>query len=165
MFDQLGGDLQGKLKDAESRVLRAQAELENYRKRMRREMEDDRKYAILPVLRDVLNVVDNLNRAIEAAEQSENTGGLLEGVKMVATQLETALEQHQCKRIESLGQPFDPNLHEAIGQEPSNDYPQNSVTRELRAGYVLHDRVIRPSQVFISTGSGDPPPARSGGTK
>ena len=86
--------------------------------------------------------------------------GLFEGVKMVATQLENVLEQHGCKQIKAVAEPFDPNLHEAIGQEPSDEIPANYVSRQFQMGYQLHERVIRPSQVFVSTGSA--PTAKQG---
>ena len=159
--DQTVGDvravqLETDLKDANERTLRVQAELENYRKRAQREMADERKFAIIPLVRDLLPVVDNLERAIEAAQQSPESAGLLDGVKMVAGQLTAALAQHQCVRIEAEGAQFDPNVHQAIGQEPSEKYPAGTVSRAFQAGYKLHDRVIRPSQVFVSTGPSQP---------
>ncbi len=146
--------LEKELADASDRALRIQAELENYRKRMHRELADERRYAIVPFARDLLAVVDNLERAIAAAQNADGEQGgqgLLEGVKMVATQLENVLVQHQCQRIPAVGQPFDPNLHQALGQEPS-EQPEGTVTRALQSGYKLHDRVIRPAQVFVSSG-------------
>ena len=147
---------QQELQEANERTLRAQAELENYRKRTRREMEDERRYAVLPLVRDLLPIVDNLQRAVEAAELSQQGDGLLAGVKMVADQFGAILAQHQCVRIDTVGAPFDPNLHQAIAQEPSEQHPAGAITRTAQAGYKLYDRVIRPAQVFISTG---PPPA------
>lgn len=135
------------------RVLRAQAETDNVRKRARRELEDGLKYATLPLLRDLLSVSDNLLRAIEVAETQGNSEGLGAGVKLVAEQLAVALKQHSCVKIETVGVQFDPNLHEALSMEPSAEYPANVITRELRAGFKLHDRVIRPAQVFISSGA------------
>ena len=108
------------LDDASDRVLRAQAELDNYRKRVRREMEDERRYATLPLLRDLLPVLDNIQRAIAAAEKSPGGGSLLDGVKLVAQTLEAALAQHDCKRIDALHKPFDPAFHQAISQQPSD---------------------------------------------
>ena len=145
--------LQAQLDQANDRVLRAQAELENVRKRARRDMEEQRRYASLPLVADLLSAFDNLDRAVEAAEQNENATGLLEGVKMVAVQIQSILEQYGCRRLPALGNTFDPNVHEAVSQEPSDEVPAGNVTRELRVGYQLHDRVIRPSQVMVSTGS------------
>lgn len=150
--------LERELKDANEKALRATAELENFRKRSQRELADERKYAVVPLVRDLLTVVDNLERAIEVSQTrsvSEGSAGqgLLDGVKMVATQLEAVLKQHQCVRIDTVGTPFDPNQHQAIAQEPSDQYPAGTVTRAAQSGYKLHDRVIRPAQVFVSTGA------------
>ena len=101
-----------------------------------------------------------MERAIEASvtrSVSEGATGqvgpLLDGVKMVATQLDAILKQHQCVRIETVGAAFDPNQHQAIAQEPSDQYPAGTVTRAAQSGYKLFDRVIRPAQVFVSTGA------------
>ena len=149
--------LESELREANEKALRATAELENYRKRAQRDIADERKYAVVPLVRDMLAVVDNLERAIEAtqarsASEGSANQGLLDGVKMVATQLEAILKQHQCVRIETVGAAFDPNQHQAIAQEPSDQYPAGTVTRAAQSGYKLHDRVIRPAQVFVSTG-------------
>ncbi len=137
----------GQMKD---RALRVQAELENYRKRVAREAEEQRRYADMGLLREILPVLDNMERAIEAAEKSGEAPGLLEGFRMVVTQLTGVLERHHCTPIEALNRPFDPNLHEAISQMPSNDHPPNTVMHVVQTGYVLHDRVVRPSQVIVS---------------
>jgi molecular chaperone GrpE len=142
--------LQQDLTEANEKFLRGQAELENYRKRVRREMEEERRYALLPFAKDLLTVVDNLERAIASGQEGQ---GLLEGVKMVSAQLQNVLNQHQCVRIETVGQPFDPNVHQAIAQEASSEHPAGTVTREAQSGYKLFDRVIRPAQVFVSTGA------------
>ncbi|MDX1944455.1 MAG: nucleotide exchange factor GrpE [Pirellulaceae bacterium] len=151
--EQKTAELESQLREANEKALRTQAELENYRKRMQRELADERRYAVVPLVRDLLAVVDNLERAIEAAQKSSEGTGLLEGVKMVATQLDTILKQHQCVRIETVGVPFDPHQHQAIAQEPSDQYPAGTVTRGVQSGYKLYDRVIRPAQVFVSTGA------------
>lgn len=145
-------DLRAELDEANSRVLRAQAELENFRKRARRDMDEQRQYANLPLMADLLPAVDNLDRAIEAAEKNENATGLLEGVRMVSEHILSILGQHHCVPIEAEGRPFDPNVHEAIAQEPRDDVSAGDVTRVLRIGYQLHGRVIRPAQVMVSTG-------------
>ncbi len=146
------------LEEAQQRALRAQAELENFRKRSRRELEDERRYAALPMIRDLLGILDNLQRAITAAEQHQNQAGLLEGVKMVASQFQTVLDQHHCRPIAALGELFDPNVHEAIAQQPTSEHPPGTVTQETRVGYQLHDRVVRPSQVLVAV---QPPPTEN----
>lgn len=139
------------LEQAKDRALRLQAELDNYRKRASRELEDRLKYADMNILRELLPVLDNIQRAIEHAGNSADQASLLEGFKMVGTQLETVLEKHQCKKIEALHAPFDPNLHHAISQMPSAEYPPNTILVVTQDGYQLHDRVVRPSQVIVST--------------
>lgn len=164
--DQRLAELEAQVHEANERALRSHAELENYRKRAQREMADERKYAVVPLVRDLLPVVDNLERAIEALQTRSSREGeapaepsqrgevssLLDGVQLVAAQLEAVLKQHQCERIPAVGETFDPNLHQALAQEPSDNHPAGAVSRVTQAGYKLHDRVIRPSQVFVSTG-------------
>lgn len=142
--------LQTELDEARQRALRLQAELENYRKRAQRTLGEERRYASLPLLRDLLTVVDNLQRAIEAAQQNEGAAGLLEGVEMVAGQLTNILKQHHCKEIPAEGTRFDPNMHEAIAQFPSEEHQPGDVSQVTQVGYQLHDRVIRPSQVIVA---------------
>jgi molecular chaperone GrpE len=167
--DKKVADLEQQVREANDRALRSHAELENYRKRSQRELADERKFAIVPFAKDLLAVVDNLERAIEAANKqidtlarSANEGKaispsadvthLLDGVKLVATQLETILKEHGAVRIDTVGTPFDPNFHQAIAQEASDEHPAGTITRAAQSGYKLHDRVIRPAQVFVSTG-------------
>ena len=144
--------LKAQVADAEKRVLMAHADLENYRKRTRRDMQDQVKYASLRLMSGLLESVDNLQRAIESYEQEPNADGLAEGVVMVATQITKVLEDHGCKRIDAVGQPFDPNLHQALQMQASDEHPANTVMQDLRSGFRLHDRLIRPTQVFVSTG-------------
>jgi len=151
------GDLQAEvqrlaeeLRQAQDRVLRSQAELENFRRRVRRDSEEERRFSTQPLLTDLLPVVDNLQRAVEAAERSEGSAGLLEGVRIVVAQLDAVLEKHHCPRIHAVGRPFDPTRHEAILEQPSREHPPGTVLRVAQAGYQLHDRVIRPSQVIVS---------------
>jgi len=150
--DEKIAELESLLGEANEKALRAHAEFENYRKRTQREVADERRYAVVPIVRDLLTVLDNLQRAMEAASATGGGVGLLEGVKLVAAQFESVLANHGCVRIESVGHPFDPNQHQAIAQEPSDIHPKGTVTQEAQVGYKLHDRVIRPAQVFVSTG-------------
>ena len=140
-----------KLQAASDRMLRMQAELDNVRKRNAREMDTQRRYAAMPLLRDLLPVLDNMYRAIEAAEKSEDASGLLDGFKMVVTLMTDSLSRHNCTKIEALHQPFDPHLHEAVQQQPTDEFPPGTVLIELQTGYKLHDRIVRPSQVIVST--------------
>jgi molecular chaperone GrpE len=145
-------ELEAQVKEAGEKVLRTQAELENYRKRAQRELADERRYAVVPLVRDLLPVMDNLQRAINVAAQTGEGQSLLEGVKLVAVQLEGMLKQNGCVPIETVGATFDPHQHEALAQEPSSEHPAGTITRVTQAGYKLYDRVIRPAQVFVSTG-------------
>lgn len=144
------------------RVMRLQAEMENLRNRTSREINEERRYAALPVVRDLLPVIDNVDRAIEVAEQSAEAASLLEGFKLVRQQLISVLEQHQCKKIEDVGQPFDPQVHEAILQQPSEEQPANHVMMVAETGYILHDRVVRPSKVIVSSGPAESPTEAEG---
>jgi molecular chaperone GrpE len=150
-LEQKLAQLDGELRRANNEVLKAQAEFENFRKRMRREMEDESRYAALPLISELLPVIDNLERAVQAAEQAGTTGSLVDGVRMVIAQFDTALAKNGCQKIEALGQEFDPHFHMALMQEAS-DYESGKVSRVMQSGYKLHDRVVRPAQVFVSTG-------------
>ncbi len=144
--------LRQQLAEANDRALRAQAELENFRKRSRRELNDELRYADLPLLRDLLPVLDNVDRAIQAAATTRDADALLEGVQMVAKNLEDVLHRRQCIPIEALHEPFDPNRHEAIAMRADPDHPANTVVEVVQPGFQLHDRVVRPAQVIVSTG-------------
>jgi molecular chaperone GrpE len=144
--------LEQQVADLKERELKAQAELENFRKRLLRDTEQQLKYALLPFVRDLVEVVDNLNRASDAAASNNSTDGLVAGVKLVQHQLHQVLAKYSCRPIEALGQVFDPNYHQAIAQHPSSEYPAGKVSLETSVGYVMHDRVIRPSMVIVSTG-------------
>jgi molecular chaperone GrpE len=145
-------DMAVQLAAEKDRSLRLQAEMENLRTRTSREISEQARYAALPLMRDLLPVVDNIERAIEAATKAGESPSLLEGFKLVHQQLLTALQAHNCVRIEALGEPFDPQFHAAILQQPSDTMPANHVALVAQAGFRLHDRVVRPAQVIISTG-------------
>lgn len=148
--------LELELASANDRWVRTEAELDNFRKRTRREMEDIRKYASADLLTELLGVMDNLQRAIDSADDSSDGAGLLEGVKMVAVQLQHTLTQHGCEPIKSVGESFDPNRHEAVIMEPTDDYPANSIIREMRPGYQLNGRILRPPQVVVAAPANAP---------
>jgi molecular chaperone GrpE len=138
--------------------LRAQAELQNYRRRAQKEAEEARQYQALPVARDLLPALDNLHRALAAAEASGSVKDLVNGVRLVAKQIEAALGRHDVVPIESpAGKPFDPNLHQAIQQIPTDEHPPMTVVQEVERGFTLKDRVVRPATVIVSA-----PPADGG---
>lgn len=131
-------------------LLRARAEFDNFRKRKAREMDQIRKTAADGLIRDLLPVVDNLERALDHAE--DRAIGLAQGVEMVLKQLKSVLAQQGLEAIPALGQPFDPNLHEAMSHQPSDEHPADSVMLEYERGYTLGDGVLRPAKVVVSSG-------------
>jgi molecular chaperone GrpE len=143
-------ELQDKINQLQDQLLRAQAELENFRRRSQREMADVRKYQSLPVVRDLLPAMDNLNRAVQAAEQTGDVTNLLAGIRMVVQQLADMLKANAAQLIDAEGKSFDPNLHEALSQVPTPDHPPMTVIQVVESGYVMHDRVVRPAKVIVS---------------
>jgi molecular chaperone GrpE len=149
------GKLKADLAAAQDREIRCHAELDNYRKRAARELEEKLRYANMSLLRDLVPVLDNVERAIQAAGQNADAAALLDGFKMVEQQLQDVLKRHHCKRIEALHAPFDPHVHHAVMQQPSDEHPANTVLMVTQNGYQLHDRIVRPSQVIVSTAKGE----------
>jgi molecular chaperone GrpE len=146
-----GGDsFAQQLRDAEDRVLRAQAELENFRKRSRREHEDALRYREIDLLRDLLPVLDTVRRAIDASETTADVDSLRAGFRMTAQQIEKVLDGHGCKTIETEGKPFDPTIHDAILQQVVPGVASGTIVGVASRGYRLHDRVVRPAQVIVS---------------
>lgn len=129
---------------------RTRAEFENFQKRNRNERELERKYAFTPLVRDLLPVLDNLERALSASQQAGEKGSLAQGVAMVQTQFLDLLKRNGIVRIDALHKPFDPNEHEAVMQQPSTEHAPNSVLQILENGFMIHDRVLRPAKVIVS---------------
>ncbi|MCK4390021.1 MAG: nucleotide exchange factor GrpE [Desulfobacterales bacterium] len=134
------------------RLLRVTAEFENYKKRMEREMNDYRKFANESLMKDILPMVDNLERALEIPYgNNENPfHDMRDGVQMTLTGLLNSLERFGVVPIESLDKPFDPNFHQAVTQEESEKHPENTVSQELQKGYMMRDRLLRPAMVVVS---------------
>jgi|SRR6187200_2175986 len=128
-----------------------QADFENYQKRSGKERESDRKYYVASLARDLLPVFDNLQRAIEAAKKSADDSPLVQGVSATINQWLQIFARHGITPIEAQGRPFDPNLHEAVMQQPSADQPTGTVLQVLQQGFQIHDRVLRPATVIVST--------------
>jgi molecular chaperone GrpE len=151
-------ELQEKLdaKDQEAkenydRFLRVSAEFDNYKKRSARELEDFRKFANQSLLKEMLSVVDNLELAIHSAE--ENTtgeGSLKEGLDLTHREILRVFEKFQVTPIESKGKAFDPTYHEAVMQEETDEFPENTVITEMQKGYLIHDRLLRPAMVVVA---------------
>lgn len=157
VFDDLDS-LRAKLQDAEQKrdeylylAQRTRADFENYQKRMKRDQAEERRYAQAPLAEDLLAALDNLERATAAAEQGGEKGPLVQGVAMVHSQLLDILRRHGITPIEAEGQPFDPNCHQAVLQQPSKEHPPMTVVQVLERGYLIHDRVLRPARVVVST--------------
>ncbi|MGD2270079.1 MAG: nucleotide exchange factor GrpE [Desulfobacterales bacterium] len=151
-------DLETKLKTAVEeakqsydRFLRVSAEFENYKKRSAREMEDFRKFANQNLLRDLLSIVDNLELAIRSSNNYENAdNSLRDGIDLTLKEILKVFENHHVKPVEALGKTFDPKYHEAVMQEESDKHPENTITNELQKGYLIHDRLLRPSMVVVA---------------
>jgi molecular chaperone GrpE len=135
--------------ELKEQVLRVRAEFANYQKRAKQQADSDRVYAVGSLARDLLDPLDNLERAIEALRASA-TVGVTAGLDMVQRQLMEILAKHGVEPIPALERPFDPNLHDAVMQQPSGEHPEGTVVSELSKGYTIRDRVLRPSKVAVS---------------
>ena len=136
-------------------LLRAMAETENVRKRAERQVEDAHRYAVTGFARDILSIGDNLERALfavpeERRAEHELLQTLLQGVIAVQNDFQSALAAHKIERLDPTGEPFDPNLHEAMYEVPDSEYPNGSVAQVMQAGYRLHDRLLRPARVGVA---------------
>jgi molecular chaperone GrpE len=150
-----GPDLEALIKKGEERdeyldrLQRTSADYANYQKRIQREMEETRKHAAGPVALDLLGVVDNLHRAIEAAV-GKLDDGFIDGFRMIEQQLLDVLKRHGVNPIEATLKPFDPNIHDALLEMEDASLPDRTVVDELEKGYMLHDRLLRPTRVRVS---------------
>ena len=132
-----------------NRYVRVLADFENFRKRTEREKADFFRYAVANVLKDVLPVLDNFDRALDHAEEGDE---FHKGVSLIYKQLYDVLQRHGLKPIEESGVAFDPNIHEAVVREEDDSVPNHSVTAVLQKGYFLHDRLLRPALVKVAVG-------------
>lgn len=135
-------------------ALRSQADFENYKKRAAREKEEAIKYANSTLLERLIPIVDNFDLGLEAARGEGEKSPVFSGMSMVLKQLIDFLTDQGLQPIDATGQKFDPNLHEAIAHEPSEEIPEGVVIRQTRRGYRLKDRLLRPSSVVVSSGPG-----------
>jgi molecular chaperone GrpE len=151
----LNSKLEVKTAEAEEnydRLLRVSAEFENYKKRTAREMADFKKFANQSLLRELLPIIDNLELAIKAAAEAPDgeDACLLDGVELTRKEILKVFENFHVEPIDALGKPFDPNFHEAVMREESDEHPENTVVNELQKGYLMHDRLLRPSMVVVA---------------
>ena len=149
--------MQAENDELKDQVLRLAAEMENLRRRTARDVADARAYSVANFARDMLQVSDNLNRALQAIpegarEKDTGLNALAEGVEMTERAMMAALERNGVKKIEPEGQKFDPNFHQAMFEIPNTDVPNNTVQQVVQAGYVIGDRVLRPAMVGVSKG-------------
>ncbi len=138
--------------EAQDLYLRERAELENFKKRAHRERRERERFAVEPLARDLLTVVDDLERALEHAKASEESTSLVAGVEMVLKGAREALQRHGVERFDATGEVFDPARHQAVAQLPDPSVAANHVAEQFLCGYRLHDRLLRAAQVSVSTG-------------
>ena len=142
--------LQLKANENEEKYLRLYAEFENYKRRIQKENETNKTYQSQRVLTDILPTIDNIERALQIEGDDESFKSLQKGVQMVHESLLRALKDNGLEEIESEGQAFDPNFHQAVVQDDNPDFKSGDITQELQKGYKLKDRVLRPSMVKVS---------------
>ena len=151
-------EMEAKLKAAQEeskqtydRLLRVSAEFENHKKRSAREMDEFRKFANESLIKEMLSVVDNLERAINSSSDARQANsGLVEGVEITLKELLKIFEKFKVKPVESLKKHFDPSFHQAVMTEETDDYTEHTVINELQKGYMMHDRLLRPAMVVVS---------------
>ncbi|KIL46052.1 nucleotide exchange factor GrpE [Jeotgalibacillus campisalis] len=143
-------DYKAMAEEAENRYLRLRADFDNYRRRIQKEGEAKEKYRAQSLITDILPALDNFERALTIDSSDDSTGSLLKGMQMVHSSLLQALKTEGLEVIEAVGQPFDPNLHQAVMQVSEEGVESNTVVEEFQKGYRLKDRVIRPSMVKVN---------------
>ena len=155
-LDNNESDRQDEIKDLKDQLLRTLAENENLRKRTAKEIEQVKKYGHISLLRDFLNVVDNMERAVKSvtSENKSEIGvkNLMDGIEIVLKEMKSLLDKNQIKKIEPLHEKFDYNFHQAMFEAPSSDYEEGLIIEVIQPGYVLYDRLIRPAMVGVSKG-------------
>lgn len=149
-IEQLEADAQ----ESSARYLRLAADFDNYKKRVRQEQTDTLQHANADLIGKLLPVVDNFHRVLESAPEDVDQAWL-KGIVLTLQQLDELLTAQGVSPIDAVGTPFDPSLHEAIGHEESDEHPEDTVVTEVRRGYRLHDRVVRPALVRVARPVGD----------
>jgi molecular chaperone GrpE len=143
-------ELQRQLDEKQDRLLRALAEMDNMRRRLQRDREEYTRYASETLIRDLIPVLDNLDRALVAARASQEGAKVLEGVELIQRELLRVLAQHGVTRYSAVGQPFDPARHEAAERVISPDHASGTVVAEVVPGYLLNGRLLRPARVAVA---------------
>ena len=160
--DQRIAELEARTKETYDKYVRSVAELDNVRKRTRKDVDDARFDAQTRVLREMLPVIDNLERALAHATAAGDKSGVLEGVRLVLRQFAQALERQNVHPVEAKGKAFDPNEHEAVSQVESADAAPGTVVDVLQTGYRIGERLLRPALVVVAKAPADPKPGESG---
>jgi len=146
--------LQNELAEAQQAVLYAQAETQNVRRRLEKDAQDARNYAATGFARDMLSVMDNMNRALEAipseVKDEEKWKGLIGGIEATGRELQSVFEKNGIKRVASVGLPLDPNQHQAMVEIPTDDEEPGTIVQEMQAGYMIKDRLLRPAFVGVA---------------
>lgn len=143
-------ELQAKLDETENKMLRAQADFDNFRRRSRLDQEAAQKYRAQSLVSEIIPALDNFERALQIEADNDQTKSLLQGMNMVYNQLVQALQNEGVEAINSVGEQFDPHLHQAVMQVEDENFESNTVVEELQKGYKLKDRVIRPAMVKVN---------------
>jgi len=143
-------ELEAKLEEAENKVLRAQADFDNFRRRTRLDQEAAQKYRAQSLVSEIIPALDNFERALQIEADNDQTKSLLQGMNMVYNQLIQALQNEGVEAIKSVGEQFDPHIHQAVMQVEDESFESNTVIEELQKGYKLKDRVIRPAMVKVN---------------
>lgn len=148
-------EVQAEAEENKNLHLRAIADLENFRRRAVRDKEESRRLATEALIEDILPALDNLFLGLEAAKQHPEAKPVTDGFSMVLTQIESILQQHGIKEINPLNEKFQPDFHECVAHEASKKYKEGKIISVIRKGYLLHDRLVRPASVIVSSGKGD----------
>lgn len=143
-------ELQAKLKEADEKVLRVAADFDNDKKRIQKRAEEMLKYANEKIVTDLLPLIDDFDRALESLNQGHDLKTIQQGLNMVQTSFHKILSENGVEQIDALNKPFDPNLHEAVGQVISDTKEEDTVVEEMQRGYTLNGRLARPSRVKVS---------------
>jgi molecular chaperone GrpE len=139
-----------KYNEAYDRLLRATADFENQKKRSEKQMDGFRKFANESIIKELLSLTDNLERALSVTDSKDECEKVFEGVNLIYKDILKVLENNNTKSIDALEKPFDPAFHQAVLQEETDEFPEGVVIKELQKGYLLHDRLVRPSMVVVS---------------
>jgi molecular chaperone GrpE len=148
--EEVGNGLADELKAQQDRYLRLAAEFENYKRLAQRDQREYARFANENLLKDLLPIIDNLERAVGFAKDGHDKGGLMKGVELTLKQFNETLEKYSVKRFASIGERFDPSRHEAVARVDSRHAPEATVLQEHQPGYLLHERILRPSMVTVA---------------